>query len=568
MKFGFIQKTLVASCILMAANTQALADKLPDFAALDYVPAETTFFSAAVEPFPLKSYLSVNQASLKTSVSAQLAGLFAHKNSSEAKFIKSLLNGFVSSIDDLPALLTSYGLADEVRMLAYAVDFHPIFKIEIADSNAVWQHLAKAESESGIKAVAHSVGDVDYKSYILQLSPKNRVELIVSTNDQWLTIALKKPTTNAGYLSVALAATKPQTALNQTEILQKMVDEYGFDGQQLGFVNHKKLATAVVNGRGSQFIGKSQMAFQTAECRTDLAMMANVWPRTVTGTTALNIDKNQYKAQMKTIIEVNDTAIMTTLMGLRGHIPNHVSGQVEQALSVALGLDAATMAPILGGVWKQLISLKLNCKPLVAWQKKLKKYNPALLSAFAGVATGVKGISASLFGLRDAVDTTPKTSLDVLVSLATENSAEQLLLASMFLPTLRNAQLLDDDSELNLNDYLSIVGVVGDEVKAATAGEHLNLYQGETSKLVSQSMQSEAIETNGFFEIYIDYIPLSGIHNQFQPFSNAMERVVEFAGSAMPNQFGSVSKLDGSLDIKVDFVEQGIELLSEVKINK
>ncbi|PCI86764.1 MAG: hypothetical protein COB24_08415 [Hyphomicrobiales bacterium] len=562
MKSHLLKTSLIALGASVVISSAPLAVDVPNFAALDYVPANTAFFSGSLKAFPMKKYLEANKNLFTASRPQDMDEMFEDDAPTD-KFFRALVKGYFANIAEPEQFMKAYGLGDETRMLMYMVDFHPVLKLEVEDGEAFIATIMAAEKDSGLVGVEHEIGGVKYRSYLLKEGTNNLFELVVASHDGWVTITVANANGNNGHLKVALGSAKPAKALSQTSILQDMTDKYGFDGTQLGYVDHRIVADRFTSAEPIAFTAKNDWKelakIQTPACRAEFADIAKAWPRTVMGTSKFSVTNTEYSADLLTIIESTHKATNDALMDLRGFIPAHVGGAADQVISMAFGLNANKITGALTALWTAATSVKYECVPLADMQKELMLADPASLGLFAGMAQGIMGLSATIYEADVNLPSMGQpqiNALDVLISLASENPIAQLQTGSMMLPMLRGLNIPADGTPVVLNDVLRQVNMVGGQTFAAISGKHLNVYKGSEAAKGSAALKDEAIDANGFFEIYMHYGKL------FRVLSKAME------GNDDPaiEQFKALSDSKMKLRMALDFTENGIEIAADMDV--
>ncbi len=559
MKYHLLKKTLIAFSASVAIISMPQAANVPNFAAMDYVPADTAFFSGSLKAFPVKEYLELN----KDLISAAIAdNLDANDELATVKLWNGLGKEYLVNFAKPEQFMEAFGLANETRMLFYLVDFNPVFKVEVSDGDAFLAAMMSIQKKNGITGEDYEINGIKYQSYLLNKGEKNLIELIVSTHDGWATVTMASPSGENEHLKVALGSTKPAKALNQTKILQDMTDKYKFDGTQLGYIDHRILVDRITANKPIAFIPendwKEMAEFQTPACRAEFADIAQAWPRTVVGTSTFSITSEEYIANSLSIIESNNKATNDALMDLRGFIPAHVGGAGEQMYSMALGLNVNKAPAALTKLWTAATSAKYECAPLLEMQQSLMQANPASLTMFAGMAQGVMGLSSIVYDVD--VDMSKKQpqfkALDALFSLASENPAAQLQTASMMLPMLAGLNLPNDGTPVALNDILPQVNMVGGKTFAAISAKHLNVFKGDEAAKDSAALKKVSIDANGFFEIYLHYGKL---------FSALLNANIE-DDTATIEQYKRLSKLNMKIGVALDFTENGIEIAADMNV--
>lgn len=561
MKTHLLKTSLIALGASVAIISAPLAADVPNFAALDYVPANTAFFSGGLKAFPMKKYLEANKGLFTASNPQNMNEMFMGDEPTD-NFFDALVKGYFANVAEPEQFMKAYGLGDETRMLMYMVDFHPVFKFEAKDGDAFIATIMAAEKESGLVGVEHEMGGVKYRSYLLSEGKNTLFELVVASHDGWVTITVASLNGDNEHLKVALNREKPAKALNQTSILQDMTDKYGFDGTQLGYIDHRFVVDRFTSAEPIGFVAendwKELAEIQTPACRAEFADIAKAWPRTVMGTSKFSVTDAEYSAESLTIIESSNKTTNDSLMNLRGFIPAHVGGAANQVISLALGLNANKTLAALSALWTEATSVKYECVPLADLQNELMQANPASIGLFVGMAQGIMGLSATIYEIDVNMPMAKPQfkALDALISLASANPAGQLQTASMMLPMLRGLNVPVDGTAVVLNDVLPEVNMVGGKTFAAISGKHLNVFKGDEAAKASVALKDEAIDVNGFFELYMHY----------GKFFKALVEAMEGNDDPAVEQFKTLSDSNMKLRMALDFTENGIEIVTDTDV--
>lgn len=563
MRKHLLKKSIIALTTSVAFVSMPFAAQVVKIPALDYVPADTAFFSGSLESFPIKTYMDLNSELFEVGEPEELYKMFEDDDKSSKKFFGAIVKDYYKSLTDSSSLLEKYGIGDETRMMIYGVGFLPVIKYEAENPDAIFTVFDAAAAEADVKSEEREIDGVKYKAYQPNNEDDKSAELIVAVVNGWVTITVAKPEIQNSHLKVALGIEKPAKSLGNTDILQDITDKYDFDGTQLAFIDHRVIVEKITSKDPLEFTSAEDWAdmkdIQTPECRAEFAQIAKSWPRTVMGTDGFTITDNSYNANSRMIVESTNEATNTALMALRGFIPEHISIDAGQVYSMGLGVNMNQMTGTLTQLWSTVMQTNYKCEPLIEMQSNIGDANPAALGMFAGMAQGVMGLSVTLFDadveMKDGKPNFKK--LDGLISLASENPAAQLTTASMMMPPLRSVKLPGDGTPIVLNEIIPSVNMIGGETLTAAVGKHLNVYQGTQAAEMSASMKDVEIDANGFFDFYMHYGEF------FTILTEIMKDQPDVPAEQM-KQFLALSKSDMKVGFGIDFTKHGIEMSADI----
>jgi len=582
-----MKKLLIAVAVLAAVGTAYLYDKQtssPDksieqalkLSELEYIPADTLMFAGQLKPFPVKDYiklLSQNKASYEQF--GLMADELAKGELAGQKFFASLLKTYNQTLMSPDLLMQNYGVQDSFKSLFYTVGLLPVMRYEISQPEALWNMLAKAEKESGIKAQAQTISAVEYKSYAFYEEDGQVFELIASVNNGWATLTFNTPINEQKELALALAINKPEKSLASENTLNNMMEKHGFDATYVGFFNHVALVNGLTNKDNNHFnqmlnkvlaLSKTDLEqeelsiFREKACQDDLSQLVSNWPRTVFGTQQLEITDSSVNMKASMVIEGN-TDMMRVLSGLRGFIPEHLHSADNKIMSLGLGLDIGKVTPVLTTLWNDFTQTKYQCAPLVEMQAEVAKNSPMMTAMFTGMASDVKGFSAALFDfeLSNDNDQPALKELDSLVTLSVKNPISFFNSIKTFYPPLADLKLPEDGSSVRLNAFVPMLDVLGAQVDVAVKGDNIALYSGTLASQTAAGLSKQALVNNGVNSFSLDY----------KRFFTPLFDVAAMANQELPPELNSLKDTDMRLHFLMDYTDNGIEFVSTVdsKIN-
>ncbi|MFT5789184.1 MAG: hypothetical protein ACI8SJ_001299, partial [Shewanella sp.] len=438
-----------------------------DNAVMAYIPADTPIFSGQLQPFPIKSYINSLSAAYRQS-GANSLGEWEAEDDPRAQFFLSLTKSYLAAMEDGDTFITTFGLAENIRSYFYTLGVLPVLKIEVANADAIWTLLDKAEAESGLKHVPAQLKGVNYRSYPLtDAAEKEQINLIVAVDDSMLTLTFDTSFSESALLETALAVTAVERSIVDAKIIEDIIAKHGFTNEGISYINHQEIVKALTSTDGNQLARQlTKLLAMTEEdpfaelrsptCSQELSAIAANWPRTVAGYDQMDITSTESSLSYRVVFESKNQIMLDAYQQMRGYIPAYVQDINNSVATLGLGIDISQMVPSLQAIWDDMLTPEYQCGPLQEMQAQMSQQSPAMLGMFTGMANGVKGVGLSVidYKINDDVDSPEIESLDAVMTLSADNPAMLFNMVKPFAPELANIQLPTDGSAIILNDVL------------------------------------------------------------------------------------------------------------------
>ncbi|MEZ9822772.1 hypothetical protein AB4238_19455 [Shewanella sp. 10N.286.45.A1] len=568
-----MNKMLVAAAIVAVGaggywySQQAADVSASDNAVMAYIPADTPIFSGQLQPFPIKSYINSLSDAYKQSGANTLDEWEAEEDP-RAKFFLSLTKSYLAAMQDGDTFINTFGLAENIRSYFYTLGALPVLKIEVANADAIWALLDKAEGESGLAHVAGQLKGVNYRSYPLtEATDEEQINLVVAVNNSMLTMTIDTSFSEAALLETALGVTPVERSIVDAKIIEDIIAKHGFTDDGISYINHQEIVTALTSTDGNQLARQLTKLLamanedpfaelRTATCNQEFSSIAANWPRTVAGYDQLEISNAESSLNYRVVIESNNQLMLDAYQKMRGYIPAYVQDINNSVFSFGLGIDVNQMVPSLQAIWDDMLTPQYQCAPLQEMQAQMSQQSPAMLGMMTGMANGVKGVGLSVidYKISDDVDAPEIESLDAVVTLSADNPTMLFNMVKPFAPELANIQLPTDGSAVVLNDVLPMPPEMNITAKMAVKGNHLVLFFGDKGEAVADKLSSEAVVNNGLLAMSVDYMKM------FAP----LLTFIELTGEPVPEEFKSMKDYDMRVKVALDVDDKGVTIDSAV----
>ena len=570
-----MRKTLIAVAVIAAG---ALAyyqfgpgmASAPDVAGLDYVPADTALFSAQVTPIDLGSYLSslgMGPQYYDANMQKVFADMAAESTEPQHKFGLALIQTYMNALANPAALSANTGIKAQMRSLAYMVGLSPVLRMELGDEAAFWRLFDDAEKSSGFSHVAQQINSVKYRQYRFSHEELS-MDLLVSVQDGWATIALTSEKFDKQHLAIMMLAEKPEQNLANTSVIKDFQQKYQLEKGAYGYLSTPQFTKFLTSKDGNRLAKDVEAVFgaqtnvalaawRNPACEADMAAISASWP-------GMFID-NKFDLSNSALLKVSGRMLIPTenqetvklLSALRGFLPAHTMAVQNSGLfSTAIGLDVAQLAPTLGKLWSGLTEPAYTCQPLAEMQTQMKQSNPLAMVAMAGMASGLQGLSVTINDAELDLATSNLKSADALFTISAENARTFFEGLKALYPPLASVALPAAGEVLDLATLIPEVAMLGIQPKLALSDSHLLVYVGPTATAQSEAVAKETLTKNGLLSFGMDY----------GRFFKTMESAMEASGTEVPADFQQFSNSNMKMTLKMDINQQGFVINSDMEM--
>lgn len=571
-----MRKTLIAAAVIAAGAIGYYAINKSSTATvslseLDYVPADTALFSGQFTALDLVSYLKslgMSPAQFNNDEMQQAMATLSAESSPAVRFGIALFQNYMNILSSPDDFVKNTGISAKTRSLTYLVGAAPVSRFEVTDAAAFQAFFERAATESGVTFQTQQIAGHSYQVYSLS-ELLDGLELLVSVDRGWGTVALHSSKLPEEHRAQALAQQKPAQNLGNNSKLADMSKKYQLKQDGLGFFSTEQLGLAFTTTDGNQLAKDLQLAFtdglpealqiwHTPACRADVAMLTQTWPGLVMDAEIKQQNASGMTMSSKMLFPTESKIALEGLQGLQGFIPSSLNGGLHSSMFyMALGTEISQLTPSISKIWTGMTDLSLSCEPLLAAQEQMKDQNPMMMLAMAGMAAnGLQGMSVTINGFSmDMATGQPKTA-DALITLSADNPQALLANAKAMAPPLAGITLPADGEEISVAEIFPPVAMMGLDARLKASGNHLLLYVGDKAKAQADIIGKEKLSKNGLLSFGMDY----------QQFFTAMADMISMSGQPMPPEFESMMNTKMQLGMTFGIDQHGVVMTTDMKL--
>lgn len=406
---------------------------------LAYIPSDTIFLAGRTRSPPTESLVGTWRSFVQPL--AAMATAFdprhaATEGGSAAGILAALAKRLATSVEGEEGwLFDLIGMPRDGVVAAYTAAGIPVVRWQLADPRALWRTLNTAEQAAGVLGRTEARDGLRMRRYSFGSADSRRLELIVASGDGFGLITLDVRGVDNEALGQALGVVKPLVSFSAAD-LDTMAAAYGLIPGSVGFIDTKRLFNALSGAPGEHLDdlvdgftatpGATNWLFSALDdvkCRETTAAITDFWPRTVFGVPAL--EGNNSHISLRLVGEIANQDRLATLNQLRGHVPE-IAQSRRSVLAVGLGLNGATLQPVVEGLKTRLKDFSVSCEIFPDIQRRMADAAAAALELVGNVLSEwpdlahIKGVAAGLIRVETGSKPSVPNAADGVLMIATE----------------------------------------------------------------------------------------------------------------------------------------------------
>ncbi|MEL7309912.1 MAG: hypothetical protein AAFN07_00250 [Pseudomonadota bacterium] len=432
--------------VAMAAAVVACGGKSSSSAnaLLSYVPADTPYMFAALEPQP--AALKEKFQPMVDLAIDQYHGMFEQardalvegENSADAADLITVLDALIAETAD--GDISDFGFSSDKDVpVFYGNGLLPVLRMTVSsmdDWNAAYARLT-GDLENGPTTITVDGLEVDV------LGGEAPVQVFIAEQDNMLVISLGPKGMGEAEIGVLLGTSKPATSIADTGALADIAERYDFLPQMQGFLDLQQIF-AMVTAEGNPindtlFASLPNLPLELDQtCQAEMSGLFEIAPRAVVGATKLDGSGSDTLS----VLELRSD-VATALKPIASVMPG-LTAQSDSALKFGAAMNLQNLRTwveeTLGGVAEspfecaQLTGLNDMAAQAVGMTQQPI---PPVVYNFMGYSIEI----GSLEGLEGVAQQQMPENLDVDVTLGVKNVEGLMMLGQMFVPQLAQLPL-------------------------------------------------------------------------------------------------------------------------------
>ena len=467
-------------------------------APLAFVPADTPYVLANLDVLNDSTRQAI-LTQIDLEMPAQVAQLkakadqIAPSDPDSAKYLRTLVGEFDGKTAE--QITQEAGFDPRGHAALYGLGLSPVFRIELADTNAFQSFITKLQTDYGKKFDVVTIGQQSYQRYVANAS---HLQFIVAVVGKQAVFAMLPVDAQPPLLRQVLGLDRPAKSVQDTDRLTDLAKDKGYAPWLVGLVDMTRLLPLVTGGQDplSQAILKARAEAESAKtgepvanlmqvppsCQTDAARIATRIPQMSMGYTTLDEKHRDIRFDVSL---ANDIA--SAFNGLKVELPG-LGSDPTAPFELSLALPVTQLRAFWGAQADAVAAKPFTCPVL-------DNLNDTFTSLGDSMQKAAVPPIGDLLGLHIALDSyasnpgggMPKFSGRVVIG--TNNAAGLLAMAQVTSPLLAGIKLSDNGTPIALPAQL--INALGEQGWAAMTPKSLSMAvgAGEDAKLADMLKQ-------------------------------------------------------------------------------
>ncbi|MDH3374969.1 MAG: hypothetical protein OEM85_16515 [Gammaproteobacteria bacterium] len=570
--------SVVASAFMLAACDRS-KDETSDLSllsskdtVLQYVPADTPYVVANVEPLPddLMDKLEPKIDRLMRSYQSMLSAVLASKQQElpEAERNSEKYQRANAVVDELMTLMSiegmrSAGLGRDATGVLYGNGLLPVVRVQLSDGALFEDALSRLESEAGEKLPVAEIGGNSIRYF-----DADQVKILLGVINDQAVFTVAPASFDDAQLGEVLGLKLPAKSIADSGALQKIAKDYGFTNHYVGYFDFQAIADRFVgeaSGLDAELL--ALIDYDPAElssvCRAEIRAVAGIAPRMVLGYT--DIDKD--KLDSTVVIELRDD-IAAGVQTLPAAVPG-LGGDKGALMSFGMSIDMKAAREFLEARLDAMEAKPFECEYFADLQAGVAGGRQALNQPLPPMVYDFKGFLAVIDEIEglDVATQTPPTSIDGSFLLAMNNAEALIAMGAMFSPELASLNLQADGNPVPLE--LPQMQAMGIAAFAAMNENALAISVGEDSESeLDGLLRAAASDPSPFMSFSMDAARYYGFLGEAMAADGDDKENAPTAEmqAAMQEVMAAVASVYDRMSVDVRFTERGVELISSVTL--
>jgi hypothetical protein len=415
---------------------------------LKYVPADTAYVFASVEPLPdeIADIYQLQVSSVWSMVQLGMQNAMGEDGTAQDQEGLAILNELTSA-----ETLEATGINRDSTSVFYGFGLLPVFRITLAEGHAIDGVLDRLErlieQEAGDIVATASIADQEYR-----FVEADQAHLVVAVLDNELVVTLIPTGYSDSDLRAVLGLDLPDRSIADSGRLETIADEYGFTSNLIAMLDVERLVgTFFEEPSPSDAALFDLVGYEAAEvsavCRDEFLRVAGVLPLLAGGYTELGSDSIAMRlvARLREDIAAELASIPTPVQGM--------GAATDALISFGMSFDIPAVRSFVEARFDAIEADPFECEAFSGWQESVASARMVLNQPLTPIVDSVRGFAATI-DLGDIdfanMEAMPE-DLAVGLLVAADNAGGIIQIASAFVPQIAALDLRTDGQIVELD---------------------------------------------------------------------------------------------------------------------
>jgi len=543
-----------------------------DATILQYVPADTPYVMANVEPLPddlmdklepkIERLLQSYQSLLRAIIDSKRQELPAEEQDSE-KYQRA--DAVINELMTLMSIegMRGAGIGRDATGVLYGNGLLPVARVDLTDGALFDDAMARLEAKAGEKLPVAEIG-----GHSVRYFEAEEVKILLGVINDQAVFTIAPVGFDDAQLGVLLGVEPPKKSIADTGALQKVAEDYSFTNHYVGYIDVQGIAERFVgeaSGLDAELIAlmESDAPELSDVCRAEIRDVVGIAPRMVLGYTDIGVDK----LDTVMVIELRDD-IAEGMQTLSSTVPG-LGGDKGGLMSFGMSIDMQAARSFVEARLDAMEAEPFECELFADLQAGVAGGRQALNQPVPPMVYDFKGFLAVIDDIEglDIATQTPPTAVDGSFLLAMDNAQALVSMGAMFSPEVAELNLQADGKPVPLD--LPQMQAMGIAAFAAMNDDALAISVGENAEAeLDDVLGADVADSSPFMSFSMDAARYYGFLGEAMTAggSDDEKRPSPEMQAAMKEVMETVAEVYDRMSVDINFTERGVELDSSVTL--
>lgn len=468
---------------------------------LAYVPADTAYVFAALEPAPKEItdvYVARAQPVLDV-IAKQLMQFRAeyasgeYEDNHEAKLAAAVLDELGGSLS--AGSLEKLGISMQSHLAFYAMGVFPVIRFELTDAQVLRDAIGRIETKMEFEMPVKEFNGTNYWRISEDSSP---ISVYIAILDNQLAISVFPVGAEDSMLAAFLGQEMPAQSMASSNALAIMNSEKGYTGYGSGLIDLQKLTNEFLNADSvtHTFLGP-EIDFDPADldavCVAEVKSIVAKAPRITAGTTRLTANE----IGMRYEVEI-ESSLASGLAALVSNTPAALDG--DYLLSASLAVQIGKLRTFVLEKANEIVTTPYQCAELAELNKNAVELVQQLNIPMPPMVNNLNGVRVKLDDIDPSGDI---PDAEGLLALHVDKPEMFVGMATMMVPGFEALDLPNQTEPVRIPE--EVLQMDGFDVFALMGDSAIGVAMGEQHAGGLKEFMAAKPQNNGtFFSVSYD----------------------------------------------------------------